>query len=69
MKTNAPYGMELVDDCSKCPLRREGFFAIWAMILSEPSSTSHLPVLIPPELFFLSKDSFPAVSICFAQAG
>ena len=26
MKTNAPYGMELVDDCSKCTLRKEGFF-------------------------------------------
>ena len=26
MKTHAPYGMELVDDCSKCSLRKEGFF-------------------------------------------
>jgi CRP/FNR family transcriptional regulator, cyclic AMP receptor protein len=26
MKTNAPYGMEMVDDCTKCPLRKEGFF-------------------------------------------
>lgn len=26
MKTHAPYGMELVDDCSTCPLRKEGFF-------------------------------------------
>jgi CRP/FNR family cyclic AMP-dependent transcriptional regulator len=26
MKTHAPYGMELVDDCTKCPLRKEGFF-------------------------------------------
>ena len=26
MKTHAPYGMELVDDCSACPLRKEGFF-------------------------------------------
>lgn len=26
MTTNTPYGMELVDDCSKCPLRKEGFF-------------------------------------------
>ena len=26
MKTHAPYGMELVDDCSKCELRKEGFF-------------------------------------------
>jgi CRP/FNR family cyclic AMP-dependent transcriptional regulator len=26
MKTHAPYGMELVDDCSVCPLRKEGFF-------------------------------------------
>ncbi len=26
MKTHAPYGMELVDDCAKCPLRKEGFF-------------------------------------------
>ena len=26
MKTHAPYGMELIDDCSKCSLRKEGFF-------------------------------------------
>jgi CRP/FNR family transcriptional regulator, cyclic AMP receptor protein len=26
MKTHAPYGMELVDDCTKCPLRKAGFF-------------------------------------------
>ena len=26
MKTHAPYGLELIDDCSKCPLRKEGFF-------------------------------------------
>jgi CRP/FNR family cyclic AMP-dependent transcriptional regulator len=26
MRTHAPYGMELVDDCTKCPLRKEGFF-------------------------------------------
>jgi len=26
MKTHAPYGMELVDDCSKCSVRKEGFF-------------------------------------------
>ena len=26
MKTHAPYGMDLLDDCAKCPLRKEGFF-------------------------------------------
>lgn len=26
MRTPAPYGMELVDDCTKCPLRRKGYF-------------------------------------------
>ena len=26
MRTHAPYGMELVDDCTKCPLRKEGYF-------------------------------------------
>jgi CRP/FNR family cyclic AMP-dependent transcriptional regulator len=26
MKTHAPYGMDMVDDCTKCPLRQEGFF-------------------------------------------
>ena len=26
MKTHAPYGMKLVDDCTKCSLRKEGFF-------------------------------------------
>ena len=26
MRTRAPYGMELVDDCTKCPLRKKGYF-------------------------------------------
>ncbi|MGO9126230.1 MAG: Crp/Fnr family transcriptional regulator [Terriglobales bacterium] len=26
MKTRAPYGMELADDCASCPLRADGFF-------------------------------------------
>jgi CRP/FNR family transcriptional regulator, cyclic AMP receptor protein len=26
MKTHGPYGMDLVDNCTKCPLRKEGFF-------------------------------------------
>lgn len=26
MKTHTPYGMEVVDDCTKCPIRKEGFF-------------------------------------------
>ncbi len=26
MRTHAPYGMGLVDDCTKCPLRKEGYF-------------------------------------------
>jgi hypothetical protein len=26
MRTHSPYGMELVDDCTKCPLRKEGYF-------------------------------------------
>jgi len=26
MRTHAPYGMELVDDCTKCTLRKEGYF-------------------------------------------
>jgi CRP/FNR family transcriptional regulator, cyclic AMP receptor protein len=26
MKPHMPYGLELVDDCTKCPLRKEGFF-------------------------------------------
>jgi CRP/FNR family cyclic AMP-dependent transcriptional regulator len=26
MKNHTPYGMELIDDCSQCPLRKDGFF-------------------------------------------
>jgi CRP/FNR family cyclic AMP-dependent transcriptional regulator len=26
MKTHAPYGMELTDDCGNCPMRKDGFF-------------------------------------------
>ena len=26
MKTPAPYGMEIADDCSTCPIRKDGFF-------------------------------------------
>jgi CRP/FNR family cyclic AMP-dependent transcriptional regulator len=26
MRTHVPYGMELVDDCTECPLRKEGYF-------------------------------------------
>ncbi len=26
MKTHAPYGMEIADDCTTCPMRKEGFF-------------------------------------------
>jgi CRP/FNR family transcriptional regulator, cyclic AMP receptor protein len=26
MKTHAPYGMEITDDCATCPTRKEGFF-------------------------------------------
>ena len=26
MRTHAPYGIELVDDCTKCPLRQKGYF-------------------------------------------
>ena len=26
MKTHAPYGMEITDDCATCPLRKDGFF-------------------------------------------
>jgi len=26
MRTHAPYGMELTDDCTNCPVRQDGFF-------------------------------------------
>lgn len=26
MKTHAPYGMELTDECANCPIRKDGFF-------------------------------------------
>jgi CRP/FNR family cyclic AMP-dependent transcriptional regulator len=26
MKTHAPYGMELTDECANCPMRKDGFF-------------------------------------------
>ncbi len=26
MKTRAPYGMEIADDCTTCPMRKDGFF-------------------------------------------
>ena len=26
MKTHAPYGMEIADDCATCPMRKDGFF-------------------------------------------
>jgi CRP/FNR family transcriptional regulator, cyclic AMP receptor protein len=26
MKTHAPYGMEIADDCANCPIRKDGFF-------------------------------------------
>lgn len=26
MKTNAPYGMELTDECANCPMRKNGYF-------------------------------------------
>jgi CRP/FNR family transcriptional regulator, cyclic AMP receptor protein len=26
MKTHAPYGMELTDECASCPMRKDGFF-------------------------------------------
>ena len=26
MKTHAPYGLDIADDCANCPIRKEGFF-------------------------------------------